>query len=113
MQLIAFAIVLQVLLAAAPVYAQSYPSKSIRYIVGFTPGTAADIVARLVSNKVSERWSRRGIVDNRVRAAGAITASLGRPLSIRDLSKSCPDERDAFIKASPISEHLKFIESVS
>lgn len=61
---------------AAGVAAQPYPNKPIRYIVGFTPGTATDIVARLISAKLTERWRQQVIVDNRVGAAGTISAGM-------------------------------------
>lgn len=55
-----------------PLLAQTYRARPIRYIVGFTPGTATDIVARLISFKLTERWGQQVTVDNRVGAAGTI-----------------------------------------
>lgn len=55
---------------------QAYPYKPIRYLVGFSPGTATDIVARLVANKLTERWGQQVVVDNRVGAAGTISAAM-------------------------------------
>ncbi len=65
---------------ALPAVAQpqplAYPTKPIRYIVGFSPGTATDIVARLISQKLAERWGQQVIVDNRVGAAGTISVAM-------------------------------------
>ena len=105
MQLIAFAIVLQVLLAAAPVYAQSYPSKSIRYIVGFTPGTATDIVARLVSNKLTQRWGQQVVVDNRVGASGTISVALA--------ARAEPDGYTLYMASSTMVVSPFFMANVS
>lgn len=41
------------LLANSPAPAQEYPSKSIRIIAQFTPGTSTDILARLIAQKMS------------------------------------------------------------
>jgi tripartite-type tricarboxylate transporter receptor subunit TctC len=62
--------------AATAAGAQSYPEKPLRFIVGFTPGTATDIVARMVGVKLTERWGQQVIVDNRVGAAGTISAGI-------------------------------------
>lgn len=60
--------------AALPMLAgaQDYPSRPIRIIVPFTPGTAADSWARLLGPQISQRWGVPIVVDNRSGAAGII-----------------------------------------
>ena len=61
----------------APVFAADvYPNKAIRMVVGFPPGGGVDIVARAVSQKLSEVWQQSVIVDNRAGANGIIAAEL-------------------------------------
>ena len=45
--------------------AASYPAKPIRYIVGYTPGGTADMLARAVGQKMTESWGQQVIVENR------------------------------------------------
>jgi len=45
--------------------AATYPSKPIRYIVGYTPGGTADMLARAVGQKMTESWGQQVIVENR------------------------------------------------
>src|SRR5262245_45461384 len=52
--------------------AQGYPSRPIRLIVPFTPGTAADSWARLLGPHITQRWNVPIVVDNRSGAAGVI-----------------------------------------
>lgn len=52
--------------------AQGYPTRPIRFIVPFTPGTAADNWARLLGPQISQRWGVPVVVDNRSGAAGMI-----------------------------------------
>jgi tripartite-type tricarboxylate transporter receptor subunit TctC len=56
--------------------AQSYPAKTVRMIVGYPPGGPTDLIARIVSQKLTESWGRQVIVDNRPGASGMIGAEL-------------------------------------
>lgn len=63
-------------LNATSSFAQStYPTKSVRLIVGFPAGTGPDIVARLLGQKLSEAWGTGVIVDNKPGAGGLIAAT--------------------------------------
>lgn len=60
----------------ASVWADTYPSRPVRIIVGFPAGTGPDIVARLLAQKLSEGWGNMGvIVDNKPGAGGLIAAT--------------------------------------
>jgi tripartite-type tricarboxylate transporter receptor subunit TctC len=52
--------------------AQSYPSRPVRIIVGFAPGGATDIVARLIGQWLSERLGQQFVIENRTGAASNI-----------------------------------------
>ena len=54
-----------------------YPNKPIRIIVGFPPGQATDIVARLLAQKFTDAWGQQMVVDNRPGKGGSIGAALG------------------------------------
>jgi tripartite-type tricarboxylate transporter receptor subunit TctC len=64
------------LLVALPVAAQEYPAKPVRMIVGFPPGGATDLVARIIQPKMSAGLGRQVIVDNRPGANGVISNEL-------------------------------------
>ena len=49
-----------------------YPSKPVRMIVGFTPGSATDITARIFAQKFSEAWGLPVVVENIVGAGGSV-----------------------------------------
>jgi tripartite-type tricarboxylate transporter receptor subunit TctC len=57
-------------------HAEAYPSRSIRLIVGFPPGSATDIVARLMSQPLSERLGQQVVVDNHPGAGSNLAAGL-------------------------------------
>lgn len=63
-----------VALSALPrfAWAQAYPARPVRVIVGFTPGSAPDLVARLMGQSLSERLGRQFFVENRGGAGGNI-----------------------------------------
>jgi tripartite-type tricarboxylate transporter receptor subunit TctC len=57
-------------------HAQSYPSKPIRIVVPFTPGSASDILSRLIGPKMSEAWGQQVVVDNRPSAGGTVAGEI-------------------------------------
>jgi tripartite-type tricarboxylate transporter receptor subunit TctC len=65
---------LALLLCAAPLGAQTYPAKTVRLIVPFSPGGSTDVTARIVAQKLSDAWRQQVIVDNRAGAGGNIGA---------------------------------------
>jgi tripartite-type tricarboxylate transporter receptor subunit TctC len=70
-------------LLAQPVFAQNYPSKAIRFIVGFAPGGPNDILARIVSQKLTESFGVPVTVDNRPGADSMIGTQMA--------ARSAPD----------------------
>ena len=60
--------------AAAP--APAFPAKPVRMIVPFVAGGATDVVARLLSQGLNERWGQSVLVENRAGAGGSIGSEL-------------------------------------
>ncbi len=57
---------------AAGAFAQDYPAKPVRVIVPFTEGSATDLLARAVSQKLSELWNQPVAIDNLGGAGGVV-----------------------------------------
>jgi tripartite-type tricarboxylate transporter receptor subunit TctC len=67
--------------AGRSAWAQSYPARPVRFIVGFPPGNSPDIVARLIGQWLSDRLGQQFVVENRPGAGSNIAteAVLGAP----------------------------------
>jgi tripartite-type tricarboxylate transporter receptor subunit TctC len=64
-------------------WAQSFPTKPVRYVIPFPAGTSNDIVGRLLTDRLTRMWGQQVIVDNRAGASGTIGAAY--------VAKSPPD----------------------
>jgi tripartite-type tricarboxylate transporter receptor subunit TctC len=69
--------------AAQSALAQDYPHKPVKVVVGFSPGGFTDVLARLISQKLTERLGQPFIVENKPGASGIIGADI--------VAKSKPD----------------------
>ncbi len=74
---------LMLLSIASALHAQPYPHKPIRILVGFAAGGPTDVAARLLSQRLTERWGQAVVVEPRTGAGGNIAAEA--------VAKAAPD----------------------
>ncbi|HEY5898449.1 MAG TPA: tripartite tricarboxylate transporter substrate binding protein [Burkholderiales bacterium] len=72
--------------------AQNYPTKPVQVIISFTPGSATDIVGRIVTAKLSEYWGQPVVNENRAGAGGSIGSAA--------VAKAAPDGYTLLINSS-------------
>ena len=63
-------------IGAAPLAAQEYPVRPVRFVIAFTPGGPSDILTRLVGTKLSESLSQPFVFDNRPGAGGNVAGEI-------------------------------------
>lgn len=66
-------------LLAAPALAQApWPNKTVRFVVPFPPGQAADIFARMMAEKLTDVWKQQVIVENKAGGSGIPATEYGK-----------------------------------
>lgn len=75
-----------------------FPTKPVRLLVGFTPGSSTDTVARLVAQKLGEGLGQQVLVDNRPGAGGNIAAEA--------CAKAAPDGYTAYMANTGVAIHI-------
>ncbi len=61
---------------AATAQAQSFPTKPIRLLVGFTPGSEVDVIGRMIAHEMTEKWGQRVVIDNRPGAGSTVAGAI-------------------------------------
>ncbi len=61
---------------AVQAFAADFPTKPVRFIVSFPPGSATDIVGRIYTQKWTEMWGQTVLADNRPGAGGSIAGAI-------------------------------------
>ena len=84
--------------------AQSYPSKPIRIVVGFTPGGGVDINARLLAPKLAEDFGQQVIVENRPGAGTNIANEL--------VARAAPDGYTLLINTAAVAINMSLYKKV-
>jgi tripartite-type tricarboxylate transporter receptor subunit TctC len=74
---------LALLIVGSPAAQTTYPEKPIRMVVGFPPGSNADTVARVLSQRLAEAWGQPVVIDNAAGATGNIASDR--------VAKAAPD----------------------
>src|SRR4029077_18123445 len=80
-------------LAPLPAPAQVYPSKTVKIVVGTSPGGSPDVFGRLIAQHMNDSWGAV-VIENRIGANGNIAAEV--------VSKSAPDGYTAYVCDSAI-----------
>jgi len=88
-----FAIAFALMSAAAA--AQTFPTKTVRFVSGVTPGSASDTMARILADKLQTKWGQAVIVENKLGAGGLIGAKY--------VAQSEPDGHTIMMYASALT----------
>src|SRR5690606_24871944 len=75
-----------------------FPTKPVRVIVAFPPGSSTDIVARVVGERLSEIWGQNVVIENRPGASG----NIGTQIALR----ANPDGHTLFMNSSAIAVNV-------
>lgn len=88
-----------------PSSAQTYPTRTVRIVFGLSPGSSSDVMARVVADKLGQKWGQTVIIDNRPGAAGNIAADV--------VAKSAPDGYTLLLSNNSIAIAPSFYKTLN
>jgi tripartite-type tricarboxylate transporter receptor subunit TctC len=91
-------------IAAAPVWAQDFPSGPITFVVPFPPGGSIDVILRAMAPKLQERMGKPVVIENRAGGGGVIATAY--------VAKSAPDGHTLFASASLLAANPKLYKTL-
>jgi tripartite-type tricarboxylate transporter receptor subunit TctC len=105
----------------APVAAQDYPTRPIRFMIGFAPGGSSDLVSRALAERLAPRLGQTIVPDNRVGASGVVANETvakappdghtmvlltgGHPVAAAVMSKLPYDALESFSMVSTVTSY--------
>src|ERR1044071_8531073 len=96
---IVFASTITVLPSNAPAQTDPSPTRSVRIIVDSAPGSATDVTARLMADRLSQVWGQQAVIVNQPGAGGSI--------AVRAASQAAPDGYTLYVGAASTFTALK------
>ena len=99
MKTIALAVGLALASSAGALAQSDYPNKPVKIIIDSAPGSATDVAARLMAERLSQVWGQQAVVDNRPGAGGSI--------AVRAASTAIPDGYTLYVGAASTFTALK------
>jgi tripartite-type tricarboxylate transporter receptor subunit TctC len=91
-------------IAAAPAWAQDFPSGPITFVVPFPPGGSIDVILRAMAPKLQERMGKPVVIENRAGGGGVIATAY--------VAKSPPDGHTLFASASLLAANPKLYKTL-
>jgi tripartite-type tricarboxylate transporter receptor subunit TctC len=92
-------------LAASAALGQSYPTRPVRVLVGFPPGGGTDIMARLLSPKLSETLGQQFVVENRPGATTNIASAM--------VATAAPDGHTLLFTTSALAINMSLYKNLT
>jgi tripartite-type tricarboxylate transporter receptor subunit TctC len=91
-------------LASAALHAQTYPSRPLRFVVGFPPGGSTDLAARALGERLSAALGQPVVVENKPGASGNIAAE--------QVARAAPDGYTLFVAATSFATSPSFFDKL-
>jgi tripartite-type tricarboxylate transporter receptor subunit TctC len=99
MKKVLMAVAAMLLLSVSAQAQSDYPNKPVRIIIDSAPGSATDVAARLMAERLSQVWGQQAVIENRPGAGGSI--------AVRAASTAIPDGYTLYVGAASTFTALK------